>query len=264
MKQYLLFCLLLCASWSVQAQKLHAVYEYIPSSVATFREHVYFGDGIKMAVRDSLPVTADKGEGKNPEGEMSTSFSLVLNTGINYRNIVVQKSNENELLEIRSIQGTNYQVTDKFPPLQWNTDYTSTDTLGKYICHKATASYRGTKLIAYYTNDIPVPAGPYKFGGLPGLIVMLYNESANPNYWMLKEVSYPYEGSVPVDQGYIHSLPKLSLQNYIIKDDALVEEQMRMMQSKMPAIEGITIERKRTRGTVEQIYEWEQKGLREK
>jgi GLPGLI family protein len=264
MKQYLLFGLLLCASWSVQAQKLHAVYEYIPSAVATFREHVYFGDGVKMAVRDSVPVAADKGEGKSQDGEMFSSFSLVLQTDKNYRNIVVQKNNENDLLEIRSMQGKNYQVTDKFPQLQWNTDYTSTDTIGKYICHKATASYRGTKLIAYYTNDIPVPAGPYKFGGLPGLIVMLYNESANPNYWTLKEVSYPYEGSIPVDQGYIYSLPKLSLQNYIKKNDALVEEQMRIMESKMPAMEGVTIERKKVRGTVEQVYEWEEKSLREK
>jgi len=263
MKKYLLFWILLCASWTTQAQKLHAVYEYIPSGVATFREHVYFEKGVKTAIRDSVPVTATTGGNEDIEGEMSSSYSFVLNTGINYRNIVIQEGNDNKLLETRSIQGANYLVTDKFPTLQWNTDYTDTDTLGNYICHKATASYRGTTLVAYYTDDIPVSAGPYKFGGLPGLIVMLYNESANPNYWMLKEVSYPYTGDIPVDAGYIHSLPKLSLQEYIVKDDALVSEQMRILQSKIPAMEGVTIERKRTRGTVEQVYEWEQKVVNE-
>jgi len=264
MKYYLLFCLLLCASWKVQAQKLHVVYEYIPSAVATFREHVYFENGIKTAIRDSIAVKANTEKGKGSEEEVSSSFSLVLGTGTNYRNIVIQTSDKNELQETRAVKGTNYLVTDQFPGLSWNTNYTDTDTIGKFVCHKATANYRGSKIVAYYTNDIPVPAGPYKFGGLPGLIVMLYNEGANPNYWTLQEVSYPYEGSVPLNKGYIYSLPKLSLQDYIKKSDARVEEQMRIMESKMPAIKGVTTERTKVRGTVEQIYEWEQKGLNEK
>jgi GLPGLI family protein len=264
MKYYLLFCLLLCASWKVQAQKLHAVYEYIPSAVATFREHVYFENGIKTAIRDSIPVKANTGERKGSQEEVSSSLSLVLNTGLNYRNIVIQESGKNELWETRSVKGTNYLVTDRFPEILWNTDYTDTDTLSKFVCHKATANYRGTKLVAYYTNDIPVPVGPYKFGGLPGLIVMLYNEGANPNYWMLQEVSYPHEGSVPLDKGYLYSLPKLTLQEYIKKSDEVVEQQMRIMESKMPVIQGLTTERKKVRGTVEQIYEWEQKNPREK
>jgi GLPGLI family protein len=247
----------------VQAQKLYALYEYIPSAAATFREHVYFENGVKTAVCDSVPVNSKTGKNENIDDETSSSFSLMLNTGINYRRIVVQKNNDNELVETRSIKGVNYLVTDKFPELVWNTDYTETDKLGHYTCHKATASYRGTTLVAYYTNEIPVPVGPYKFGGLPGLIVLLYNESVDPNYWTLKEVSYPYEGNIPVNEGYISSLPKLSLEDYIRKDEALVEEQMRMLESKMPAMEGVTTERKKVRGTVEQVYEWEQKVMHE-
>jgi GLPGLI family protein len=259
MKQYLLLFLLLCVSWTTQAQSLHAVYEYIPSSVATFKEHVYWGNGIKTSIRDSLSLSADTKGKKGADEDVSSNLSLVVNTGVNYRSVVIQKNGINELVETRSIGSINYLVNDKLPALQWNTNYTGTDTMGKYICHKATANYRGTKLVAFYTNAIPVPVGPYKFGGLPGLIVMLYNESANPNYWLLKEVSFPYEGSIPLNEGYIYSLPKLSLQDYVTKDDALIEEQMRRLQSKMPVVEGVTIERKRTRGTVEQIYEWEHK-----
>ncbi|WP_295769334.1 GLPGLI family protein [uncultured Mucilaginibacter sp.] len=259
MKQYLLFFLLLFGSWQLQAQSLHAVYEYIPSSVATFREHVYWGNGIKTSIRDSLPISADTKGKKGADDESTSSLSLVVNTDVNYRNVVIQKKGINELVETRSIGKTNYLVSDVLPVLQWNTDYADTDTIGKYICNKATANYRGTKLIVFYTNSIPVPIGPYKFGGLPGLIVMLYNESANPNYWLLKEVSFPYDGKIPLNEKYIYALPKMSLQQYITKNDALVEEQMRMLQSKMPAVEGVTIERKRTRGTVEQIYEWEHK-----
>lgn len=257
MKKQLLFLILTCASFTTYAQKLHASYEYIPSAVATFKEDVYYENGSKIAVRDSVPLKTTIGEIETPDGEIASNFSMILNTGASYRRIVMQQANVDALQETRSLQGVNYIVNDNFPKLSWNTDYRDIDTLGKFICHKATTTYRGTKLTAYYTNDIPVPVGPYKFGGLPGLIVMLYNESASPNYWMLKEVSYPYAGDVPVRKSYINSLPVLSLQEFVQKDEAVIQEQMRIMESKMPAMEGVTVERKRVRGTVEQVYEWE-------
>ncbi|RXF68211.1 GLPGLI family protein [Arcticibacter tournemirensis] len=258
MTKHLLSCLLLCCAWSVQAQKLHAVYEYIPSSAATFREHVYFEKGTRIAVRDSVPVASNAGKGNEANDEISSSFSMVLNNGTNYRNIVIQKNDKKSLIETRSLEGKNYLVTDKFPGLVWNTDYSETDSIGKFVCRKATAEYRGTTLIAYYTDEIPVPAGPYKFGGLPGLIVMLHNESANPNYWLLQELNYPYSGNIPVNEKYINSLPKLSLEEYVRKEEAQTEQQMRIMQSKMPVIDGVTVERHKVRGAVEQVYEWEQ------
>lgn len=257
MRYYLLFCLFFCSTCYAKAQKLYVEYEYIPSAMATFREQVYYIDAVKTAVRDSIPVASAAGDAEKAGDELSADFSMMLNTGTNYRRIVIQKNGESDLLETRSLQGKNYLVTDKFPVIEWNTNYTETDTVGKYICHKATAKYRGTTLIAYYTNEIPVPAGPYKFGGLPGLIVMLYNESANPNYWTLKKVSYPYSGAIPVNEKYIYSLPRLLMEDYVKKDEVLIEEQMRVMESKMPVMEGVTVERNKVRGSVEQVYEWE-------
>jgi uncharacterized protein YneF (UPF0154 family) len=86
---------------------------------------------------------------------------------------------------------------------------------------------------------------------------MLYNESANPNYWYLKEVNYPYAGNIPVNDKYIQSLPKLSLEEFVKKDDQINEEQMRIMYSKMPMMEGVSVDKQKVRGSVEQVYEWE-------
>lgn len=259
MNKYVLFFLLSLATTVSYGQKLKAVYEYLPSPMATFREEVYFQDGVKTSVRDSLPKPKPQATNDDNDDELSGSMSVVLDMGKTYRNIVIQKSNTHQLIETRSFKGSNYLISDEFPPLVWNTNYTDVDTLGKHICHKATATYRGTTLVAYYTNDIPVPAGPYKFGGLPGLVVMLYNEGANPQYWLLKEIEYPYTGDVPINEKYIHALPKLSLQSYIKKEDLETEERMRMMMSKIPLTEGVTVEHKKVRGSVEQVYEWEKK-----
>jgi len=45
--------------------------------------------------------------------------------------------------------------------------------IGSYNAQKATASYGGRDWIAWFTTEIPFQDGPYKFYGLPGLIVQI-------------------------------------------------------------------------------------------
>lgn len=54
--------------------------------------------------------------------------------------------------------------------LQW-TLLGDTITITGYLCHKAQTTYGGRTWYAYYTEDIPTTAGPWKLKGLPGLIV---------------------------------------------------------------------------------------------
>ena len=57
--------------------------------------------------------------------------------------------------------------------------------IGDYEAQKATTEYGGRKWTAWFTEAIPFPDGPYKFSGLPGLIVKI--EDADKNYsWELK------------------------------------------------------------------------------
>ena len=45
--------------------------------------------------------------------------------------------------------------------------------IGEYNAQKATTAYGGREWIAWFSTDIPFQDGPYKFYGLPGLIVKL-------------------------------------------------------------------------------------------
>lgn len=45
-----------------------------------------------------------------------------------------------------------------------------TTTILNYHCHKAIGNMGGREWTLYYTKDIPLPYGPYKFGNLPGLV----------------------------------------------------------------------------------------------
>jgi GLPGLI family protein len=56
--------------------------------------------------------------------------------------------------------------------------------IGEYNAQKATTEYGGRKWTAWFSSDIPFQDGPYKFYGLPGLIVKIEDDEKNYS-WML-------------------------------------------------------------------------------
>ncbi len=50
-----------------------------------------------------------------------------------------------------------------------------TKNINGYNCQKATTSYAGRDYVAWFDAEIPISDGPYKFYGLPGLIVSVYD-----------------------------------------------------------------------------------------
>jgi GLPGLI family protein len=72
-------------------------------------------------------------------------------------------------------QYDEYQYTERAEPFKW-TMVPGTDTIMGYPCNKAETTFRGRKWIAYYTFDISYSSGPWKFSGLPGLILKVTDE----------------------------------------------------------------------------------------
>tara|TARA_R110002049_G_scaffold161575_2_gene327171 strand:- start:3191 stop:3997 length:807 start_codon:yes stop_codon:yes gene_type:complete len=67
--------------------------------------------------------------------------------------------------------------TDKFEyvelkKINWKI-YADTLTINGYKSQKAVTSYGGRNYEAWFTTQIPIPDGPYKFCGLPGLIIKI-------------------------------------------------------------------------------------------
>ena len=68
----------------------------------------------------------------------------------------------------------NHQYTEKMPVQNWQL-HNESITVAGHLCRKATCRFRGRDFVAWYTPDIPVSNGPWKFGGLPGLIMKVYD-----------------------------------------------------------------------------------------
>lgn len=69
-----------------------------------------------------------------------------------------------------SIMSSSYRITD-CPTFNWKIYDDSTKFLLHYKCHLATTNFRGRLWKVWYAEDIPIPLGPWKFFGLPGLIL---------------------------------------------------------------------------------------------
>jgi GLPGLI family protein len=79
---------------------------------------------------------------------------------------------------------SEYYVYEENPNLKWQIS-SEKEKIGVYNTQKATTEFGGRQWTAWFTPEIPIQDGPYKFSGLPGLIVKI--EDAGQNYlWTLE------------------------------------------------------------------------------
>jgi GLPGLI family protein len=86
--------------------------------------------------------------------------------------------NSNELL-FNFYSGKTFNGKDHLIPWDWKITQ-ETKTINGFLCKKATSDAFGYFFTAWFTEDIPINAGPEKFDGLPGLI--LYVGTAHYEY----------------------------------------------------------------------------------
>jgi GLPGLI family protein len=77
-------------------------------------------------------------------------------------------------------------VTDKWEIIKWEI-INETKNIGEYNCRKATGKFRGRSYTAWFTEDIPIPSGPWKLYGLPGIILEAF-DSQMEFYAIAKEI----------------------------------------------------------------------------
>lgn len=64
-----------------------------------------------------------------------------------------------------------------------------TKIINSIVCKKAEVNYKGREWTAWYSTEIPFPYGPYKFSGLPGLIVKIIDKTGDYDFELVKSVS---------------------------------------------------------------------------
>ncbi len=106
--------------------------------------------------------------------------------------------------------------------------------LGGFLCQKAEVTFRGRSYVAWYTKEIPYAFGPWKFNGLPGLILQI-KEKENVFYISATVVKLKKSKTNDVLEFDKSILKKaMTLDKYNAEKIKLVKEDFARMSSKQP------------------------------
>lgn len=113
----------------------------------------------------------------------STPDNYNINSSIQDWNInyVIEKSYPDFRINwFTSVENTNVDIEEK-SEIKWEI-LTETAMIQDYKCQKAKAEFGGRTWEAWFSKDLPFPDGPYKFHGLPGLIVKLVDKTKSHQF----------------------------------------------------------------------------------
>ena len=91
-----------------------------------------------------------------------------------FKEFLLENVNANKLSYYGKISIDKFMYHEEVPHIDWALSDSTKEICG-YLCHQATATFRGRNWIAWYC-DIPKSVGPWKLNGLPGLILAAETE----------------------------------------------------------------------------------------
>lgn len=109
--------------------------------------------------------------GKMSVTEASPLMLGALKKSVFTEGILIDKQKNKETIQrTAGIITQKYQYEENCPKLEWEILKGDTIIAG-YHCNKAKTKLFGREYIAWYSTDVNMPYGPYKFNGLPGLVL---------------------------------------------------------------------------------------------
>lgn len=186
MRKLSILLIFIFASSVVFAQNQRFTYEY------SFKMDSLHKENVEKEIMN-LDITK--------EGSNFYSALLITKDSLFKAEIEKGKASQSMVIDMRKIKKAkvNFRVSKAYPNLEtiyhtslnasnvalkenhkinW-TIFPETKTIEGFKVQKATTTFGGRNWIAWFTNDIQIQDGPYKFCGLPGLIVNIGDEEGD-------------------------------------------------------------------------------------
>ncbi|MDP9959977.1 GLPGLI family protein [Chryseobacterium lathyri] len=179
-KKYLILLVMLGMFANAQINRFFYDYKYVADSTnrAEVKSDIMLLDidksGSKYYSREKF--VADSTTKADIAKQMKGGFGGSINIKKNIKpgtifSSVTKKYPEYNISFSEKVGNTTYKITEDQKP-EWKI-LPEKEKIGEYNTQKATTNYGGRSWIAWFTTDIPIQDGPYKFCGLPGLIVKI-------------------------------------------------------------------------------------------
>ncbi|MBC3846184.1 GLPGLI family protein [Winogradskyella echinorum] len=143
-----------------------------------YKAELYFNDSLSLFVYNSVKLEGVAGFRKMVKDRTGRVDGISFFR--NYDEIGLKfylKINDRELTS-RQLSYELYESIVREKDINFNWQITKeTKTIGNYLCYKATTeNFRGRNYEVWFTYDIPIATGPWKFHGLPGLIIEVHDD----------------------------------------------------------------------------------------
>jgi GLPGLI family protein len=148
------------------------------------------------------------------------SERLMANNGANMIELLTKNPQGERYVIYKCYEKNTITFTDRLPskvlykePVSkqnWKILLEKKDING-YKCQKATCTFRGRDYVAWFTHEIPINEGPWKFNGLPGLIIKVY-DTKNHYDFELYSVNKDKKEIVFSEKNY----EEVNIKNYIL------------------------------------------------
>ncbi|REC80387.1 GLPGLI family protein [Chryseobacterium elymi] len=171
--------------------------------------------------RDSILQKAFQSGGGR--GSVSREQMEGVRTNINYS---VEKDKASQKTYFKDRIGRDVYVYEEDRPLNWKM-FSETTKIGDYKVQKATTEFAGRIWTAWFTTDLPYQDGPYKFGGLPGLIVKVEDDKGDYSFDLMK--NYKIAEIVTLNQ--FGNTLKVKRSDYLKQQEKFKTDPMSFMQS---------------------------------
>ena len=119
-------------------------------------------------------------------------------------------------------------VNESIPDFNWILKDES-KTIGEFKCNLALLNFRGREYSVWYSIDIPTPFGPWKFHGLPGLIIEAETTDKSISF-RLKKLKYVKNEKIGEPTNGL----KLTFKEYVDLKDKEVDDFLERLRSKLP------------------------------
>ncbi len=132
-----------------------------------------------------------------------------------------------------------YFIADSLDVFNWDIKQDTLSVLG-LKCQKAEVNFRGRHYIAYFSKNIKISDGPWKFNGLPGLILKIYSTDNIYSFEAIKIENKSFDEDLDVFiQKYRGEKIDISFADYSIEKTKKQEDYFKKQLSNMTADGGV-------------------------
>ena len=238
------FCLLFCCCFNAYCQDTYSEVRYT-FTITNTQSSINVDCSLLYSAKQNQSTFINFGFSKTPDSTYAVKSESNGDQLINiskYNNSNGQKPEyqklfgKDSLYAFESVYGEkNYHIIyEKLPHFAWKIENETKEILNHKV-QKASVYFRGRNYTAWFAQDISIPDGPYKFNGLPGLILEI--SSTDGNY---KFLAYELRINQPSDFVFERLTTKykknkiLSVKEKIALTKANEEKEIRYQQSKNP------------------------------